>query len=314
MNCLLIGGGGFIGQHLARLLTERGRKVFVLGRKSRPSGALPKEVTYIAGDYGDEHTLGTLLEQVEEVVDLAYATVPKSSFDDPVFDLQGNLPPAVGLLQQAGRRPHLKRIVLVSSGGTVYGHAESLPISESSLTNPVSPYGITKLAIEKYAQMFHRLAALPVVVVRPANAYGEGQQPFLGQGFIATAVASILQGLTITVFGGDKIIRDYIHVDDVASGIVAALDHGHFGGCYNVGTGIGHTTNEVLSMITDLANAEGLSVNVIDKPSRPFDVQANVLDCGKLRNDSGWRSRVELPEGIQRLWHWSRNNSPIQVS
>lgn len=105
MNSLLAGGGGFIGQHLARLLTTRSRKIFELGWKSSPSGALTKEVTYIAGDYGDEQTFGALLNQVEEVVDLPYATVAKSSFDDPVVDLQGNLPPAVGLLQQAGRPP-----------------------------------------------------------------------------------------------------------------------------------------------------------------------------------------------------------------
>ena len=305
MNCLLIGGGGFIGQYLARLLTERGRKVFVLGRQPQPSSPIPKGVTYISGDYGDEHTLRGLLDQVEEVVDLAYATVPKSSFEDPVFDLHANLPLAVNMFQQAAQSKHLKRIVVVSSGGTVYGHAESLPIPESSTTNPVSPYGITKLAIEKYGLMFHRLVGLPLVVVRPANAYGEGQQAFRGQGFIATAVASILQGLPITVFGGDSIVRDYVHVEDVAVGIVAALERGQVGACYNVGSGVGHTTNQVLSMISELARDDGLSVEIIDKPTRPFDVPINVLDCAKLRNDSGWRSRVELTEGIERVWCWT---------
>lgn len=247
----------------------------------------------------------SLLDQVEEVVDLAYATVPKSSFEDPAFDLHANLPLAVNMLQQAAQSKHLKRIVLVSSGGTVYGHAESLPIPETTATNPVSPYGITKLAIEKYGLMFHRLEGLPLVVVRPANAYGEGQQAFRGQGFIATAVASILQGLPITVFGGDMIVRDYVHVEDVAAGIVAALERGRVGACYNVGSGVGHTTNQVLSMISELAQGDGLRVEVIDKPARPFDVPVNVLDCAKLRNDSGWRSRVELTEGIERVWRWA---------
>ena len=311
MNCLLIGGGGFIGQYLARLLTERGRKVFVLGRRPEPSSPLPEGVTYVAGDYGNIDTLHALIDQAEEVIDLAYATVPKSSFEDPVYDLHSNLPMAVNMLQQAALSKHLKRIVLVSSGGTVYGHAESLPIPEASATNPVSPYGITKLAIEKYGLMYHRLEGLPVVVVRPANAYGEGQQPFRGQGFIATAVASILQGLPVTVFGGDTIVRDYIHVEDVAAGIVAALERGRVGNCYNVGSGIGHTTNHVLSMISELARGNGLQPEVIDKPARPFDVPVNVLDCAKLRNDSGWRSRVELTEGIERVWHCARRGPEV---
>ena len=312
MNCLLIGGGGFIGQFLAPLLTSHGRKVFVLGRRPQPSSPLAEGVTYVAGDYGVKHILRDLLDQVEEVVDLAYATVPKSSFEDPMFDLQANLPLAVNLLQQAAESKRLKRIVLVSSGGTVYGRAESLPIPETSATNPVSPYGITKLAIEKYGFMFHRLYGLPVIVVRPANAYGEEQQPFRGQGFIATAVASILQGLPITVFGGDTIVRDYIHVEDVAGGILAALEKGQIGTCYNVGSGVGHTTNHVLKIISELARGSGLRVEVTDKPARPFDVPVNVLDCARLRNDTGWRSRVELLEGVERVWHWASRSLVAQ--
>lgn len=312
MNCLVIGGDGFIGQYLTRLLAERGRKVFVLGRRPGPSAPLPDHAEYVAGDYADGVTLRGLLARVEEVVDLAYATVPKSSFEDPVFDLNANLPLAVNMLQVAAEMKHLMRIVLVSSGGTVYGHAESLPIPESFATNPVSPYGITKLAIEKYGLMYHRLMELPVIVVRPGNAYGEGQLPFRGQGFIPTAVASILQNRPITVYGGDAVVRDYIHVEDVAAGIVAALESGRVGHCYNVGAGVGHTTNRVLSMISELARGVGLQVEVVDKPARPFDVLVNVLDCAKLRNDSGWRSRVELAEGLDRVWHWARHSAQMQ--
>ena len=261
-TCLVIGGGGFIGTRLTARLLVSGRQVTVLGRRAQAPQSLAPGVLYVAGDYGNAALAARLLEDADEVVDLAYATVPKSSFEDPLFDLNNNLQPAVTLLQAASRQARVRKVVMVSSGGTVYGHASTTPIPESHATNPVSPYGITKLAIEKYSLMFHQLTGLPVVIVRPGNAYGEGQLPFRGQGFIATAAASVLQGRPITVYGGDQIVRDYIHVDDLAAGIVAALDAGQPGACYNVGSGLGHSTDAVLDMITALARAQGLGCEI----------------------------------------------------
>jgi UDP-glucose 4-epimerase len=129
--------------------------------------------------------------------------------------------------------------VLVSSGGTVYGVARSLPIAEDHPTEPISPYGITKLTIEKYAGMFGAASGLPIVIVRPGNAYGEGQHASTGQGFIATAMDAICRGEAVGVFGPIGTIRDYVHVADVASGIVAAWILGAAGETYNIGTGVG---------------------------------------------------------------------------
>ena len=304
MSCLIIGGGGFIGQWLTRHLIENGRDVVVLGRHGQRPDALDPRARYLAGDYGDRAVIDSALDEVQEVIDLAYSTVPKSSFEDPVYDISANLPQAVGLMQAAAARRHIRRLVVVSSGGTVYGHAASTPIPENHATNPVSPYGITKLAIEKYALMFHRLLDLPVVIARPANAYGEGQLPFRGQGFIATAGASMRDGRSLTVYGGDQVIRDYVHVEDVVAGIAAALDGGKTGACYNIGSGVGHSTNAVLSMLAALARAEGLSPVVQHQPARSFDVLVNVLDSTSLHADTGWQVRVALDAGIARAWHW----------
>lgn len=304
MNCLVIGGGGFIGQWLTRRLLDSGRSVVVLGRRPAAPVGLDARALYVAGDYGDADLASSLLAGADEVVDLAYATVPKSSFDDPMFDLNMNLQPAVNLLQAAAKQPHIRKVVLVSSGGTVYGHAVSTPIAEDHPTDPVSPYGITKLAIEKYGLMFHRLYGVPVVVVRPGNAYGEGQVPFRGQGFVATAAASMLEGRPLTVFGGDEVIRDYVHVDDIASAIVAALDGRAVGTCYNAGSGVGHSTNAVLAMIDRHARDSGLVVEVVHKPARSFDVAVNVLDCRRLAAATGWKAQITLADGVDRAWHW----------
>ena len=302
MNCVVIGGGGFIGQWLTRRLLDSGRSVVVLGRRPAAPQGLDARARYVGGDYGDPALASSLLAAADEVVDLAYATVPKSSFDDPVFDLNMNLQPAVNLLQAAVNKPHIRKLVLVSSGGTVYGHAVTTPIAETHPTDPVSPYGITKLAIEKYGLMFHRLYGVPVVVVRPGNAYGEGQAPFRGQGFVATAIASMLEGRPLTVFGGDEVIRDYVHVDDIAAAIVAALDVGEAGTCYNAGSGLGHSTQEVLDLIEGHARHQGVETEVIPMPARPFDVKVNVLDCTRLQLASGWRAHIALADGVKRAW------------
>lgn len=300
MRCCVIGGAGFIGTWLVRELIASGRDVVVVGRRAEPPPGFPAGVRYVCAQLGDA-TLNQLVTEADEIVDLAYATVPQTSYADPVFDIQANLPPTVGLLDVA-RTPRLRRMVMVSSGGTVYGPSERLPIAESCQTNPVSPYGITKLTMEKYALMFHRLHGVPISIVRPANAYGVGQKPFTGQGFIATAMGSVLAGKAVTVFGETGTVRDYVHVADVARGIVAALTRGEVGEVYNIGSGIGRNNLEVLQAIEPLAARSGHALGIDFQPPRRFDVAANVLDCGKLQQCSGWRPVEDFDAGLEAMW------------
>ena len=300
-RCFVIGGTGFIGVHVTQLLAESGREVMVFGRRKPSEVVLPPNVDYACGDYSDRAALKKLLADASEIVDLAYLTVPKTSFADPVYDVLSNLPASVGLLLEAASRPR-RKIVLVSSGGTVYGVAVRLPIAEDHPTRPVSPYGITKLAIENYAWMFNRVSNLPVVVARPANAYGEGQRAQSGQGFIAAAIHAITTGSEIEVYGPEGTVRDYVHVKDVAAGIVAALQRGVAGEAYNIGTGVGHSNLDVLRLLEPLAARAELNVRVRFLPRRHFDVPANVLDSGKLTAESGWRPVISLKDGLQQTW------------
>jgi UDP-glucose 4-epimerase len=299
----VIGGTGFIGSSVVKGLLAAGRQVSVIGRSPQPSRTLPAGVAYCPGDLGNRDFLADALRGVDEVIDLAYTTVPKTSFDHPVGDILGNLPAAVTLLQVAGELA-LKRVVVVSSGGVVYGNAAYLPITEDHPTNPISPYGITKLAVEKYALMYWKANSLPVVCVRPANAYGEGQRPFIGQGFVATAIASILKGREVSIYGENGTVRDYIHVDDVASGIIAAMEKGVPGSCYNVGTGVGRSNRDVLNLLFVLARTKGLNPVLNVMPLRQFDVAANILSSAKLFADAGWQAEIGFEEGIERTWEW----------
>lgn len=255
----------------------------------------------MVGDYGNRSLLKEVLRPGCEVIDLAYSTVPKTSFQDPIFDLLSNLPASVGLLQEAAACG-VAKVLFVSSGGTVYGPALRLPIDENHPTEPISPYGITKLTIEKYARMFSKNTGLHVVIARPANAYGEAQLPGTGQGFIAAAVHAALNGLPVQMFGGEGTVRDYVHVEDVALGLLAVLEHGANGQCYNIGTGVGASNQQIIELLEQKMSTLGRKIKVEVQPARAFDVESNVLESAKLYKVSGWEPCIPLPEGIERVW------------
>lgn len=208
---------------------------------------------------------------------------------------------SVSLLQEA-LRVGVSRLLIVSSGGTVYGEPLSLPINEDHPTSPISPYGITKLTIDSYARMFHITAGLPVVIVRPANAYGEGQRTGVGQGFIAAAIEAIQAGRAVEIYGAEGTVRDYIHVCDVASGIVAALERGRLGEMYNLGNGSGSSNLDILRLLGSLAEDDGYVVERRHLAERRFDVSANGLDSSRLQRHTGWAPSLPLGEGLSRLW------------
>jgi len=302
MRTCVIGGGGFIGGYLVEKLVATGRDVLVLGRRSERPHGLHAIVSYSSCDYGDRNKLRQHINSCEEIIDLAYATVPQTSFANPIFDLQANLGPSVALFEEAKQLSRLRRLVVTSSGGTVYGPAARLPIIEDDKTAPISPYGITKLTIERYALMFHQLFALPVTIVRPANAYGLGQKPFTGQGFIATAMGRILRREPVTIFGANGTIRDYVHVNDVASGIICAMDNGSSGEIYNLGSGVGRSNRDVLKAIEPFAERDGLSIVIECAQVRGFDVAANVISYGKLLNHANWQPRISFETGLFEMW------------
>ena len=307
IRTLVVGGAGFIGSHLARILIADGRRVVrVTGRRETPIFGLPAGVEYIRANAADAVAMGRLLDEADEVIDLAYGSVPKTSFEDPVHDVLANLPATVNLLKMASERS-LHRFLLVSSGGTVYGNASRLPIDEFHPTNPVSPYGITKLAAEKYAFLFHRLSGLPLVVARPGNPYGPFQFGRLAQGFIGAALHATAGRQKVTIFGERGTIRDYIYVDDLAHGMMAALDHGRIGETYNIGTGIGYDNRAVLDKIDSVVSQDGYSVECEHLPARAFDVAENVLSSARLTYVSGWRPKIDLLSGLEATWRWAKD-------
>lgn len=304
-STLVIGGAGFIGTYLVPMLIASGRRVTVLGRSETPRNKLRDAVTYIAGDFGRRELISDLLDRHQEVIHLAYATVPNTSFENPLADLLQNLPPTVQLFSEVADRGG--KLVLVSSGGTVYGETIKLPIREDHPTKPISPYGVTKLTLENYAHLYAVTHGLKYVCVRPANAYGVGQRPFVGQGFISTAIASVMRGQAIKIFGQNGTVRDYIYVSDLASGIVSALERGHLSETYNLGSGVGYSNKEMIqSLITPQMKQLGFKIHVEHLPERSFDVKANVLDSTKLQTHTGWKPQIDFGDGLRLTSEWIR--------
>ena len=299
----VIGGNGFIGRSVVEALLRQQRRVIVLGRQALPVNVL-SGVTYVQNPGGNsQQVLREVLQESDEVISLAYATIPQTSFQNPVDDIVLNLPDAVQLFELASTFP-IRKFVYVSSGGTVYGRAVAPLIDEEHMTLPLSPYGISKLAIEKYAHLYFENQGLPVVCVRPSNAFGPGQRPYTGQGFVATAIASIVEGRTLTIFGEHGTVRDYLHVVDMANGIVDALLHGIPGEVYNIGSGIGLTNKQVLEELRPLAVRAHKEILVNHLPSRPFDVPVNVLDSRKLRTLTGWIPQKSFLAALAQTWEW----------
>jgi len=278
-----------------------GRFVTVLDRVRQLDADMIANVTYETGDFSDIGLIERLVEGHDEIIHLAYATVPNTSYDDPLADLTQNLSPAVQLFDVVAKKG--ARLLLVSSGGTVYGEAVSVPISEEHSTRPISPYGVTKLTLEKYAYLYAVTRGLQVICVRPANPYGEGQRPFSGQGFVSTAMAAAIQGRAITIYGDEGTVRDYIHIDDLVDGMMVVLEHGECGEPYNIGRSIGLSNLQVVQAMTPLLKEIGVDVHIEYAEPRPFDVKVNILDCTKLR-EFGWVPCVGFEEGLRRTLAW----------
>lgn len=302
MRALVIGGSGFIGSHVVDALLARGLDVAVLDRVPERYRSVPAGVEYLAGEFGNRGELERILSQgVDYVVHLASSTLPKTSNDDPIFDVQMNLVESIALLELC-RSHEVRKTVFFSSGGTVYGAPATLPVSEAHPTDPLCSYGIVKLAVEKYLHCFHVLYGLQYVALRVSNAYGIRQNPASQQGAIPVFMQRVLRGEPVRLWGTGNVVRDFVAVRDVAALCVTAM-LSEENGVFNVGSGAGVSINELLE---EIASVAGKEATVLREPSRSFDVPAIVLDCEKARTAFGWSPRIGLKEGLSEMAEWLR--------
>lgn len=301
-KCLVLGGCGFLGSVVVRNLVSKGWSVRVFDKEGVDTSRLASVLHLIEMINGDFMNLGDLsraLDDMPVVLHFIGTTIPQSSMNDIHFDIETNLLPTVRLLELMRVRPG-QRLVYASSGGTVYGIAPGAsPLLENAVTEPISSYGISKLSIEKYIRLFGYNYGLPHVVLRFANPYGESQYTGRPQGAVGVFLHKIMHGEEISVWGDGSVVRDYIYEEDVALAVESVLNSPQISsGIYNVGTGKGHTLNELLEIIRKVS---GVDCNVCYDRSRSFDVPYNVLDISKITGETGWTPRYSLEDGIGKM-------------
>lgn len=303
-RCLVLGGRGFIGSHLVDALLVRGHYVRCF---DRPQMA-PLGETHLTnpnfelceGDLVSEAAVSDALVGCEVCFHLVSTTLPKSSNADPVFDVESNVLGTVRLLTHAVESG-LKKVIFVSSGGTVYGVPTQLPIPETHPTEPVCSYGITKLAIEKYLGLFHQLHGLDYTVLRIANPFGERQRTYASQGAVAVFLGKVLRGEPVEIWGDGSVVRDYIHIADVVHALLMSLDQTSDEHVFNIGAGCGRSLNELLDAIE---KATGRLADRRYLPGRPFDVPVNMLCIERAKKSLGWSPKVNFDHGLEMFAAW----------
>lgn len=307
-KCLVLGGRGFIGSHLVDTLLARGHFVRCFDRPHLvPLGeshlSNPNFELY-EGDLVSETDVTDALVGCEVCFHLVSTTLPKSSNADPVFDVESNVLGTVRLLNHAVKSG-LKKIVFVSSGGTVYGEPIQLPIPETHPTDPVCSYGISKLAIEKYIGLFYRLHGLDYTVLRIANPYGERQRTHASQGAVAVFLGKVLRGEPVEIWGNGTIVRDYIHISDVVTALLAALERSGNEHVFNIGAGQGQSLNEVIDVIEKVT---GRTADRRYMPGRIFDVPVSVLAIDRAQQSLAWSPKIDFKQGLERFTAWLKHH------
>ena len=301
MRVLLIGGNGFIGSHLVDVFVEGGASVRVLDRKPEAFRPPVAGVEYVVGDALDAAVVRKALIGVDSVIHLASTTVPATSNLDPANDIISNLVPMVRLLEVM-REVGVRNVLFLSSGGTVYGIPETDPVNEGHPLRPLSSYGIVKVAIEKYLYMESRLHGLRYTVLRASNPYGPRQGHMGLQGVIGTYLWRLARGESVEVWGDGSVVRDFIHVRDLAELCALAIT-AQFSGVFNAGSGDGVSISQILPVISEVV---GRPIVPVYKPGRGFDVPRVVLDIGKAKKAFDWSPRIGLTAGIAEAWVWVR--------
>lgn len=305
MKVVIFGGGGFIGSTIADRLLVEGHSLRIFERpRVQPYREFTdiEEVEWVAGDISSMHDVNDAIHGVDAVLHMVSTTLPKSSNDDPIFDVQSNVIGSLHILN-AMVTHRVPTIVFISSGGTVYGNPLYLPLDENHPTNPVVSYGITKLAIEKYLQVYERLYGIKAITLRVANPYGKRQRLETAQGAVGVFLHHAIKGTTIEIWGDGSVTRDYIHVNDVAEAFSRALVYSGVQRLFNVSSGVGTSLNDLVARIEGVL---GQSIERHYLPARSFDVPSNVLCNALARSELKWTPLVSLEEGIGQTAQWMK--------
>lgn len=308
MKILIFGGGGFIGSSIVDRLLKDGHEIRIFERprvEAYRQFNEEEKVEWLSGDMLNIYDLNVALDNVDVVLHLVSTTLPKGSNDDPIYDVQSNLIATLHLLNVMVAK-HVRKIVFISSGGTVYGTPIYLPINESHPTEPRVSYGITKLTIEKYLLMYQSLHGIKVTILRVSNPYGERQRVETAQGAVAVFLSKAIQHQTIAIWGDGKVIRDYVYIADVAEAFACAVDYEGPMSVFNISSGSGTSLNELIDKIERVVNHK---IARDYQPARLIDVPISVLDNTLARQELKWIPQMSFDDGLIKTASWIKKET-----
>ncbi len=292
----MTGGAGFIGSNIVDAYLAAGHEVFVLDDLSSGSlDNLSQKAKSFQMDIRDPKVEKIFVENKFDVMNhLAAQMDVRKSVADPVFDSTVNVTGTLNLLENC-RKHGVKKVIFSSTGGAIYGEQDYFPADENHPTRPLSPYGIAKLAVEKYLFFYNAVHTMGYVVLRYANVYGPRQNPHGEAGVVAIFSSKLLNGEEPVINGDGRQTRDYTFVGDVVSANVLALDYPK-SDIFNIGTG---RETDVNALYTKLRNAVGSSAPEKHGPAKAGEQLRSVIDYSKARKILGWEPKVGLDEGIK---------------
>jgi UDP-glucose 4-epimerase len=304
MRILVLGGSGFLGSHIVDKFLAGKHDVCVYDLYPERFRRSPKGIKFYTGDFGNVGALDELISTgFDAVIHCVSTTTPKSSNESPEFDIQSNVIGTLYLLDICVKHK-VGKLVFLSSGGTVYGDIGGLDmVDEEHAVRPMCSYGVSKLTIEHYLDVYRHLRDLNYVALRLSNPFGERQSPLRALGALTVFLHKTLKGQNVEVWGDGGVTRDFIYVGDVANAVYLATVN-PVSGVFNVGTGTGLSLRDILAHISQVV---GIEPSVTWLASRSFDVPRIVLDATKLRKATDWNSVTSLDDGIAITAKWLQN-------
>ncbi len=295
MKILVTGGAGFIGSHIVDKYVELGNDVVVIDNLStgRIQNLNPKAKFYQM-DIADEKIIEIFAREKFDIVNHQAAQIDvRISVNDPTFDAKTNIIGSLNVYESA-KKTGVKKIIFASSGGAIYGEQVNFPAIETDPTEPLSPYGITKLVNEKYLNYYRLVHNIDFVALRYANVYGP-RQNFMGEaGVVAIFIYKMLTNAQPIINGDGFNTRDYIYISDVVEANVIALKE-NCSGIFNIGTGIEHNVNYVFNKLKELT---GSNCSELHGEPKAGEQRRSVISYQKIQNAFGWIPKVDFETGL----------------
>lgn len=305
MNILVTGGAGFIGSHVADACISSGHSIFIIDDLSMGKREyLNSNAKFLKMDIRDEKVQEVFQkEKFDVLIHHAAQMDVRKSVEDPLFDASINILGTLNLLENC-QSSGVRKFIFASTGGAIYGEQDYFPADETHPVRPCSPYGVSKLSIEKYLNYYHVVYGLNYICLRYANVYGPRQNPHGEAGVVAIFTSKMLAGEQPVINGDGKQTRDYVYVEDVVKANLSALSYND-SGIFNIGTGIETDVNQLFNMLKEYSHSKSREIH---GPPKKGEQQRSVLDYSMAKNALSWRPSIGLSEGLRKTVEYFKNH------